>query len=316
MQERGHTNNWHSLEWQLYQFKHLPVQLLTLWISRFSKNYSNCNNQTHLRNAIFKSFHRWLLSTPHASFDVNPLAHIYMPSEVQSPSVTKALIQYFLNSTLQSQNESASCNLLFLLKQQQKLLPAHNYKSILTDTFLTDLQSSRRGHPCAHTSLTLQLCQEHQEEQGRGKGLPQTHTNNQLMHRWIPGFMTGYTQGSRSCTEQSALSVWVPLAWRSHHSRALEAQNSQALGGLGTDGEWGAAVGILALQPSLLRAQERLRGRRRAQVWGWHLWAQPCQVPPLLQRQNSAPSLLGKHWTAVVCQTQRTWTISMLTHET
>lgn len=25
------------------------------------------------------------------------------------------------------------------------------------------------------------------------------------------------------------------------------------------------------LQPSLLRAQERLRGRTRDQVWGWHL---------------------------------------------
>lgn len=88
-----------------------------------------------------------------------------------------------------------------------------------------------------------------------------------------------------------------------------------------TGGDWGQMgneellVNTRDLQPNLLRAQQRLRGRTRVQVWGWHLWALPWPVPPLLQRQSSASPLLGKHWTPVICQTQKTSTISMLTHE-
>lgn len=194
------------------------------------------------------------------------------------------------------------------------MLPAHNYKSILTDWFLTDLQSSRRGHPSAHTTLTLLLCQGSAGNTGMRRAmnsLLHLQTNKQLINSWSPGLMTGYT-GYLCRSPSTPRRGWAALnkVWVTPGMEELPQQCPGSPEQPSTGGDW-VQVGneelllkTRQLQPSLLRSQQRLRGRTRVQVWVWHLWAQPCQVPLLLQRQNRAPSLLGKDCTRYTSDTE------------
>lgn len=165
-----------------------------------------------------KAFHRWLLSTPHASFNVNPLAQIYMPSEVQIPSVTKALIQYFLPRPFKVKIRVQTATSCFFWNSSRNCFQLMITKAFwLTHSWQICRTPGEDTH--LHTPPLSCCCvREAQGAPGWGGQSELVQTNNQLINRsitWVNDRLHGVsvqitqlTHESTSCTEQSAPSVW------------------------------------------------------------------------------------------------------------